>query len=225
MNKSQLTLIINAFLILWTFCYLIASFVAAHQCYYIEDKGDTAITTNPSDCVEGDGVATLYQVGDDKVFQSVVTGLVTFIHAIYTLWALKTGKVNSRLLTLLLGMSYMIIIMLLISAVFWGGQNLLEQEFVVHGNETGGAGSGTSLERHYYPNKALISTFAAECAFSVLALLCEIGMAYSLTFWSDELIADGGGGYGGYDNFSSGGANPAPYEAPKGGEPSQYNDL
>merc|ERR1719379_1373541 len=221
MNKSQLTAIIAGSLILWTFCYLIASFVAAHGCYYIEDKGDAAISTNPSDCVEGDGVATLFQVGSDKVFQSVVTGLVAFIHGIYTLWALKTGKASSRLLTLLLGMSYIIIIMLLISAVFWGGQKLLEGEFVLHGNWTGQAGGGNL--RHYYPNKALISTFTAECVFAVFAFLSEIGLAYGLSFWSDELIADGGGGYGGYDNFSSGGANPAPYEAPKNSEPSQYN--
>merc|ERR1711871_1014150 len=103
--------------------------------------------------------------------------------------------------------------MLLISAVFWGGQKLLEQEFDIHGNFTGGAGDGKT--RHYYPNLALIPTFTAQCTFAVLAFLSEICIAYSLGFWSDELIADGGGGYGGYDNFSSGGANPAPYEAPK----------
>lgn len=115
----------------------------------------------------------------------------------------------------------MITIMLLISAVFWGTQDLLEKEFIAHGNTSEGGGKQGG-DRHFAPNKTLLSTLGAITAFSTLALLSEIGLVYGLNFWSDELIADVGGGYGGYDNFA--GNTPAPYEAPTA-EPSQYNDL
>ena len=84
--------------------------------------------TNPSDCV-----GAMASQPSSKLAtrcSRAWSPVVAFIHGIYTLWALKTGKASSRLLTLL-GISYIIIIMLLISAVFWGGQKLAK-EFVIH---------------------------------------------------------------------------------------------
>lgn len=224
MQKSQITMIVNGALCLWLFCYLITSFVASHKCYYVE-VGDDGLN-NAGGCYEGDGFNTIFQVGAGKSFQAVVVGLTAFFHACYTAYVTKTGKATSDLLTLLLGMSYMIIIMLLIVSVFWGAQQTLMKEFEVHGDTTESADGGTKT-RKFVPNNDLVGTFGAECAFSVLSMLCELGLAYALTFWKDELIAGDGAGYGAYDNFSSGGANPAPYEAPKGGPEgaSHYNDL
>ena len=89
--------------------------------------------------------------------------------------------------------------MLLITAVFWGTQDLTEIEFMVHGNVTEGASGST---RHFYPNKSLLSTFAAQTVFSTFSLLSELGLLYALTFWKDELIADSGGGFADFQNFS-----------------------
>ena len=188
---------------------------------YLEDPADPAYNA-ASPCYQGDGFARVMSVGPGKTFQSVVIGLVTFIHAFYVLYALKTGKADTTLLDKLEGMSNMIIIMLLITAVFWGTEDLTEQEFKHHGNGT--EAGGTQGTRHFYPNTAILSTFAAQVVFSTFALLSEIGLCYALTFWKDELIADGGGGFDGFENFSSGGNVPAPY---KGGEaePAHYNDL
>ena len=85
------------------------------------------------------------KVGPEKTFQSVVIGLVTFIHAAYLLYIVKQGKADSTILDKMEGMGYMIILMLLITAVFWGSQRVLEQDFIIHGNTTEGGGGGTAL--------------------------------------------------------------------------------
>jgi hypothetical protein len=203
-----------------------ASFVASEKCYYLEDPSDLNFNAaNP--CYQGDGFATLMKVGPEKTFQSVVIGLVTFIHAAYLLYIVKQGKADSTILDKMEGMGYMIILMLLITAVFWGSQRVLEQDFIIHGNTTEGEGGGTTIHRKFYPNVALVSTFAAQTWFSTLALLSEMGVVYALMFWKDDLIADSGSGFDGFENFSSGGNAPAPYANGAGAssEPAHYNDL
>ena len=192
---------------------------------YLESPTDIAYDA-ASPCYKGDGFASVMTVGGAKTFQSVVIGLATFIHAGYVLYIVKQGKADSSTLDKLEGMGHMILVMLLITAVFWGTQDLQEQEFVFHGNATeGGTTHGAaSLVRHFYPNKALLSTFAAQTIFSTFALLSEIGLVYALMFWKDELIADSGSGFDGFENFSSGSNVPAPYSAGTA-EPAHYNDL
>lgn len=224
-SRSLMASIFNASIIAWTFCYLIACFVAAKGCYYIEDRSDGVYVAGSSDCYEGDGWARVMSVGPEKSFQSIVIGLATGIHACYLLYTVKNGKADTTTLDKLEGMAWMICLMLLITAVFWGTQDLTEEEFIHHGNATEGSdAAGKGGIRHYVPNKALLSTFAAQTVFSTFALLSELGVLYALTFWKDELIADSGSGFAGFDNFSSGGASPAPYNAASE-QPSHYSDL
>ena len=75
---------------------------------YLEDPADPGYNA-ASPCYQGDGFARVMSVGPGKTFQSVVIGLVTFIHAFYVLYALKTGKADTTLLDKLEGMSNMII--------------------------------------------------------------------------------------------------------------------
>ena len=191
-----------------------------HPTDYVEQRTDVDYNT-AYPCYEGDGFARVLSVGPAKTFQSVVIGLVTFTHAFYVLYAIKTGKADTQLVDKLEGMSNMIMIMLFLTALFWGTQDLTEQEFVTHGNSTEKDGN---FIRHFYPNKDLLATFAAQTIFSTFALLSEIGLCYGLMFWKDELIADSGGGFNGFENFSSSGNVPAPYKG-EASEPAHYSDL
>ena len=191
---------------------------------YLEDHKDQVWIQGSSDCYEGDGWARVLSVGPEKSFQSIVIGLATGIHACYVLYTVKTGKADTTILDKLEGMGWMICLMLLITAVFWGTQDLTEIEFMVHGNVTEGTANYPNSVRHFYPNKSLLSTFAAQTVFSTFSLLSELGLLYALTFWKDELIADSGGGFADFQNFSGGGNDPAPYKAASE-EPAHYSDL
>lgn len=188
---------------------------------YLEAPDD-ALFNPASPCYEGDGFARVLSVGPAKSFQSIVIGLATFIHAAYLLYILKNGSADSSMLDKLEGVGYMIVVMLLITAVFWGTQDLTEQEFVHHGNTTE-KNSGTSIVRHFYPNKSLLATFAAQTTFSTFGLLSELGIVYALMFWKDELIADGGS-FSNFDSYS-GDNIPAPYAGAGNPEPGHYSDL
>ena len=127
-------------------------------------------------------------VGPEKTFQSLAIGSATFLHALYVLKIVRQGTADSAKLDKLQGMGYGIIIMLFFNAIFWGTQDLVEEEFRHHGNITQIDPMNAMNTRNFHPNMAILSTFAAQTIFSTFALISEIGVLYAIVFWKDELI-------------------------------------
>eukprot|EP00949_MAST-11_sp_MAST-11-sp1_P003141 g3141.t1 len=227
-NKPSLVFYVLCLLSLFNFCYLITAIVAGHKCYFLEDKGDIFFQ-NSNPCVEGAGLSTLFTVDSAKTFNGVTTGLTALAHGAYGIYILRKAGATVENVTLYLGTTLMMWIMLLQITVFWGSQDYLQAEFDFRQNYTEGAGKGTHALRHFHANTELQGTFAAAVAFSLLSLFCETFLIYALTYWKDDIIAAGTGSFGGYSNFgssSSSGSTPAPYEAPSNsGSSTGYNDL